>query len=106
MKIRTAGVFLKGVTIAAAITVLLACATSGGQRLTLDTRNVPAVEYLPDEITAMLDDLGYEALPASDKQRLARTFDSDKMQFKARDDANVRVEVNFRLTEKLTGMHL
>jgi hypothetical protein len=86
--------------------VLTACAASGGQRLTLDSRHVPAVGYLPDEVTAMLDDLGYEVMPESDAARRAQSFDDYKLQFKARDAANVRIDVDFRLTGKLTGMHL
>ena len=36
------------------------CATSGGQSLMIDTHQVPAVQYMPGEITAMLEDLGYQ----------------------------------------------
>jgi hypothetical protein len=86
--------------------LLAGCASSGGQSLTLDTRQVPAVEYLPDEVTAMLEDLGYEVMPESRAQRLAQSFDDYKLQFKARDADNIRVDVDFRLTDKLTRMHL
>jgi len=62
--------------------------------------------YLPDEITAMLEDLGYALIPESDAERAAQNFEAYKLQFKARDEANVRVDVHFRLVDKLTGIHL
>jgi len=99
-------VFL-GVTLYAAMVLLLsACATGGGQSLMVDTHHVPAVGYLPDEITAMLEDLGYALIPESDAERAAQNFEEYKLQFKARDEANVRVDVHFRLVDKLTGIHL
>jgi len=105
--IRSIGSVFQGVTLYAAMVLLLsACAGSGGQSLTLDTRHVPAVQYLPDEVTALLDDLGYEVLADTDTERPSQSFDDDKMQFKARDDTNIRVEVHFRLNKKLTRMHL
>jgi hypothetical protein len=86
--------------------LLAGCASSGGQRLTLDTRQVSAVEYLPDEVTAMLEDLGYEVMPEPKTQRLAQSFENYKLQFKARDAENIRVDVDFKLNEKLTRMLL
>ena len=97
----------QGVTLCAAMVLLLsACAGSGGQSLTLDTSNVPAVQYLPGEVTSLLDDLGYEVLAGTDAERLARSYDDDKMRFMARDDANIRVEIDFMLNKKLTLIHL
>lgn len=99
------------------VLLLSACVGSGGKNLTLDTRHVPAVQYLPGEVTSLLDDLGYEVVaetdaksPAlsfdnADAERMAQSFDKYKMNFKARDDANIKVEVYFRLNEKLTRMH-
>ena len=97
---------LRDVTLYAGVIVLLWACASGGQRLTLDTRDVPAVEYLPDEVTAMMDDLGYAVMPESDAQRPVQSFDDYTLHFKARDDANIRVDVHFRLVDKLTAMHL
>lgn len=37
---------------------------------------------------------------------IARNFEEYKMQFKARDAGNIRVDVDFRLSEKMTGMHV
>ena len=82
------------------------CASSGNQRLVIDTRQVPAIQYLPNDVTAMLEDLGYEVIPETDAAKRARTFEDYKMQFKARDEENIRVDVDFRLVDKLTRIHL
>jgi hypothetical protein len=104
---RSIGSAFQGITLYAAMILLLsACAGSGGLNLTLDTRHVPAVQYLPDEVISLLDDLGYEVLAGTDAERLVRSYDDDKMRFMARDDANIRVEIDFMLNKKLTLIHL
>ena len=102
----TQTVFQQVALYVATLLLLAACASSSGQKLVIDTRNVPAVGYLPDEVRALLEDLGYEMMPESRAERMAQSFDDYKLQFKARDADNIRVDVDFRLTEKLTGMHL
>ena len=54
----------------------------------------------------MLKDLGYEAVAEPDAERWARSFEDYKVQFKARDDATIRVDVDFKLINQLTGIHL
>jgi hypothetical protein len=100
------------------LVLLLSACAGGGQKLTLDTRHVPAVQYLPAEVMALLDDLGYEVIAENDAEPLALSFDNAdaqvmaqsyddyKKKFKARDDPNIRIEVHFRLNEKLTRMRL
>jgi hypothetical protein len=90
------------------IVVLLvsSCASTGGKKLVLDTRDVPAVENLPKEVTLMLTDLGYEVVPEPDMERWARQYNDYSMQFKARDADTVRIDVDFRLLEKKTRMRL
>lgn len=102
----------------ALILLLSACAGSGGQKLTLDTRHVPAVQYLPAEVMSLLNDLGYEVIAENDTEGLALSFDNAdaqimahsydnyKKNFRARDDPNIRIEVHYRLNEKLTRMRL
>ena len=99
-------VFQRVMLYAAMALLVSGCASSGKQRLVIDTRAVPAVEYLPDEITAMLESLGYVVIPESDAAKRARTFADYKMQLKARDAENVRVDVDFKLVDKLTRIHL
>ena len=97
----------QGLTLYVAMVLFLsACTTSGGTRLTIDTRDVPAIEYVPKEVTGMLKDLGYEAVAESDAERWARNFEDYKVQFRARDDANIRVDVDYKLINQLTGIHL
>ena len=91
---------------AAILLLVSACATSGGQSLTIDTRHVPAVEYLPDEVTAMLEDLGYTPIPDTSAERLAQSFDIYTMQFRAKDDHDVRIDVHMRLVDKITAIQL
>jgi len=90
----------------AMVLLVSACSTSGGTRLTIDTRDVPAIEYVPKEVTAMLKDLGYQAVAEPDAERWARNFEDYKVQFKARDNANIMVDVDFKLINQLTGIHL
>jgi hypothetical protein len=90
------------------IVVLLVsgCSSTGGKKLVLDTRDVPAVENLPKEVTLMLTDLGYEVVPEPDMERWARQYNDYSMQFKARDADTVKIDVDFRLLEKKTRMRL
>jgi hypothetical protein len=88
------------------VCLLAACGSTVSQKLTLDTRQVPAVVYLPDEIKTMMEDLGYVVVPESDTARLARSFDNYRLQLKARDAEHIRVDVDFRLADKITKMHL
>lgn len=54
----------------------------------------------------MLEDLGYVLISESDAVEEKQNFDEYRMRFKARDEANIRVDVDFRLVDKLTRIHL
>jgi len=82
------------------------CATTGGQSMMIDTRQVPAVQYMPGEITAMLEDLGYRPIPDPDPVKTAERYAEYRMQFKARDAANVRIDVHIKMVNSVTGLHL
>ena len=104
---RSAWSCLRNLTLYAAMVLLVSgCASSSHQKMVIDTREVPAVEDLPKEVKAMLEDMGYEVIPESDAKRWERNFIDYKMQFKARDAENVRVDVDFRLLHKQAGIHL
>jgi predicted ATPase len=90
----------------AVLLLLSGCTSSGGKSLVLDTRQVPAVENLPREVTVVMNDLGYEVIPETDAKRWARNFDDYKMRFRSRADANIRVDVDFKLVDNLTRMRL
>jgi len=82
------------------------CTTTGSQGLMIDTRQLPAVQYMPGEITAMLEDLGYQLIPDPDPVTSAERYAEYRMQFKARDDANIRIGVHIKLVSSVTGLHL
>jgi len=104
---RSSGSLFRGVLLYVTMVLLVsACATAGGTRLTINSRDVPAIEYVPKEVTAMLKDLGYEVIPEPDAERWARNFEDYKIQFRAHDDENIRVDVDFKLINQLTGIHL
>jgi hypothetical protein len=82
------------------------CATNAGQSLMIDARQVPAVQYMPGEITAMLEDLGYQLVPDPDPVKSAERYAEYRMQFKARDAASTRIDVHIKMVNNVTGLHL
>lgn len=82
------------------------CATTAGHSLMIDARQVPAVQYMPGEITAMLEDLGYELIPDPDPVKTAERYAEYRMQFKARDAANIRIDVHIKMVNNVTSLHL
>ena len=85
---------------------LTGCATSGGQSLMIDARQVQAVQYMPGEITAMLEDLGYQLIPDPDPLKTAERYGEYRMQFKAPDAADIRIDVHIKMVNSVTGLHL
>lgn len=85
---------------------LAGCATSKGQSLRIDTRQVPAVRYMPDEITSVLEDLGYELIVYPDPVKTVQRYDQIRIRFRARDASNTRIDVHIQLTNQVTGLHL
>ena len=83
---------------------LSGCATTGDQSLMIDTRRVPAVQYMPGEITAMLEDLGYQLIPDPDPLKTAERYAEYRMQFKARNAANIRIDVHIKMVNSVTGL--
>ena len=97
----------QGTTMFLVMAVLLAgCATGGDQKLVIDTSQVPAVDSLPEEVRLMLEDLGYEVIPDTEKQKFANTFTEYNMRFRAHDVTRVRVDVQVSLVDKITRIHL
>jgi len=82
------------------------CATTGDQSLMIDTRRVPAVQYMPGEITAMLEDLGYQLIPDPDPLKSTERYAEYRMQFKARDAADIRIDVHIKVVNNVTGLHV
>lgn len=99
------------VSVAAALSGLMClwlagCATTDGQSLMIDARQVPAVQYMPGEITAMLEDLGYQLIPDPDPLKSAQRYAEYRMRFKARDAASTRIDVHIKMVNNVTGLHL
>jgi hypothetical protein len=95
--------------VALAVTVSLGiavCATAPGHRLTIDARQVPAVQYMPGEITAMLEDLGYQLIPDPDPVKTVERYAEYRMQFKARDAADIRIDVHIKMVNRVTSLYL
>ena len=82
------------------------CATTEGQSLRIDARQVPAVQYMPDEITSVLEDLGYQLIPDPYPATTAQRHDQIRMQFRARDASGTRIDVHIQLVSKVTGLNL
>jgi len=59
---------LYAVLLAALALISQGCATSGGETLKIDTRNVVGIQYMPDELTRMLRELGYQWIPIVDPE--------------------------------------
>jgi hypothetical protein len=85
---------------------LAGCATTGSQSLMIDTRQLPAAQYMPGEITAMLEDLGYQLIPDPDPVKSAERYAQYRMQFKARDAEDIRIDVHIKMVNSVTGLHL
>lgn len=100
----------RGRALCMALLLLLAgCASTGDTILTVDGRHVKGIQYLPTEISSMLEELGYKWLPITDpsigKVKIAEQFGQYRMQFQAVDDARVRIDVNIRKDNNVSGFH-
>lgn len=69
-----------------------------------------AIQYMPGEITAMLEDLGYEWVPVRDPAvghgvRVSQQYGQYRMQFRARDGAGITIDVHMRISDNVTGLY-
>ena len=97
---------LRIMALSAVMFLLLGCAMNGRQSLMIDARHVPAIQYMPGEITTMLEDLGYKLIPNTDPVKAAERYGEYRLQFKARDAENIRIDVHIRMVDNVTGIHL
>ena len=87
------------------------CTTvTGGRTLEVDTGDIEGVQYMPQEISRMLEALGYEWLPVHDPDighpvKVAEYQGQYRMLFQARDNTALRVEVHIRVAGNHTGLH-
>jgi hypothetical protein len=87
------------------------CTTvTGGRTLNVDTGNLESIQYLPQEISRMLEALGYRSLTIHDPDighpvKIAEHNGQYRMLFQARDNPAIRIEVHIRVTGNHTGLH-
>lgn len=92
-------------TLLVTFVALTACATQNVQSLRIDTRHIKGVQYKPVEMSNMLDDLGYERIPNPDPARAVENYEEYRMQFRARDASEIRIDVHIRMTNGVIGIH-
>ena len=101
---------LYAVLLAALALILPGCATSGGETLKIDTRNVVGVQYMPDELTRMLRELGYQWIPIVDPEieREVKTVQKQgyySMRFELVETGQVRIDARMRVQDGFTRLH-
>jgi hypothetical protein len=97
--------------LAAMVSLQPAIAASGTKILKIDPREVVGFQYMPDEITAMLEDLGYEwqhvADPdRGDKVKMSRQYGQYIMQFRSKRMPGIWVDVHIRTRDSVTSLHV
>lgn len=103
---RVTALLIMALQVTSALMLLQSCATQKQSEMLIDTRHVAGVDYLPDEMTDILVDLGYRRIPETLPERLAQNFEEYHVQFKARDVPGIRVDVHMRLLDQVTRIHL
>lgn len=88
----------------------LGCASGGGERIRIDMRDVEGHGYMPGEVTAMLQALGYDWVPIPDpnSRREVQTVKQDdeyRMQFEYLETRQVRIDVRIRQKDDFTRLH-
>lgn len=79
---------------------LSGCAAGGSRVLLLDVRDVPAnSQYMPNEITAMMEDLGYQSIADPDPVKTAERYGEYRMQYRALEDSEYRVDVHMKMVD-------
>lgn len=93
-------------------TLFLSGCTSvtGGRTLDVDTGDLEGAQNMPQEISHMLEALGYESLAVHDPDighpvKIAEQNGQYRMLFQARDNPAIRVEVHIRVAGNHTGLH-
>jgi len=87
------------------------CASvTGGRTVDVDTGNLEGAQNMPQEISRMLESLGYESLPVHDPDighpvKIAEQNGQYRMLFQARANPAIRVEVHIRVAGNHTGLH-
>jgi hypothetical protein len=86
------------------------CAADSDKVLKITPGDDAAIQYMPGEITAMLEDLGYEWVPVHDSAvghglKVAQQNGQYRMQFRASDAAGIIIDVHMRISDNVTGLY-
>lgn len=89
---------------------LAACASMGGETLKIDAHNVQGIQHVPDELTAMLRDLGYDWVHVQDptSHRGVKVVQKDgeyRMRFEYLETRQVRIDARIRRRDGVTWLH-
>ena len=91
--------------------LLLAGCASPGATLKVKPRHDVGVQYSPQEISTMMDILGYEQLPVIDLDTqqpvaVATSYGEYRFLFQYRDNPDIRVDVHIVIGNGNIGLHL
>jgi len=86
------------------------CAGTGGETLKIDARKAPGIRHVPDELTVMLRDLGYDWIhvddPASHRGvKVAQKDGEYRMRFEYLQTRQVRIDVRIRRRDGFTWLN-
>ena len=84
--------------------------TTGGETLKIDARNVQGMQHVPDELTSMLRELGYDWIHLEDpiSHRGVKTVQKDGeyfMRFEYLETRQARIDVRIRQQDGVTWLH-
>ena len=87
------------------------CASISGETLKIDAHNVQGIQHVPDELTAMLRDIGYDWIHIEDphSRRGVKTVQQDgeyRMRFEYLETRQVRIDVRIRREDGFTWLHV
>ena len=87
------------------------CAGTSGEILKIDAHNVQGIQHVPDELTAMLRDLGYDWVPIEDphSRRGVKTVQIDgeyRMRFEYLKTRQLRIDVRIRRRDGVTWLNV
>lgn len=91
-------------------TLVTACATQKDLTLEVNSRHVEGVQYLPQELTRMMTDLGYQHLRVKDpvtEQSVAvkEQYGQYRMLYQSLEDSNIRVDIHIVKADGRIGLH-
>jgi ABC-type transport system substrate-binding protein len=102
--------YLAAVFVCTMVQCLPAYAAGSDKVLKIDPRDVTGIQYMPEEIASMMEELGYEWMPVHDHAvghgiEVAQQNGQYRMKFRASDAAAVTIDVHIRISDNVTGFY-